>query len=133
VSVLVEEFRADITARKKALSPEQARHILTRRATRNPMNQLAALRRAALVQALGGCCVKCGATRRLEFDHKDPKTRTWEAKSLNQYMRLIRYEQDAAHGLIQLLCKRDNQKKGTKGSNHCTGEESAPVQEQHPF
>jgi 5-methylcytosine-specific restriction endonuclease McrA len=108
------DFRADITERKRAMSPEQKRHILRHRSTKNPKNQLAALRRAALIQALGGCCVKCGTDKRLEFDHKDPATRTWQAKSLNQYMRLIRYEQDAAAGLIQLLCKRDNQKKGDR-------------------
>lgn len=110
----VSDFRATITAAKRQMSPAHQSHILRHRSTRDRVNQLAALRRAALVQALGGCCVRCGTDKRLEFDHTDPMTRTWEAKSMNQYMRLIRYEQDAALGLIQLLCRRDNAAKGQR-------------------
>jgi DNA polymerase III delta prime subunit len=115
----IQEFRSDITARKRAMTPEQAEKVLRRRKAGSHVNILAALRRAALVEALGGCCVKCRAageinTKKLEFDHIDPKTRTWEARKLNQYMRLIRYEHDAAMGLIQLLCKFHNTKKGTR-------------------
>lgn len=27
------------------------------------------------IEALGGRCVECGATERLEFDHRDPSTK----------------------------------------------------------
>jgi hypothetical protein len=32
-------------------------------------------RRARLIEMLGGCCVRCGATENLEFDHIDPSTK----------------------------------------------------------
>ncbi|QGJ93123.1 hypothetical protein SEA_CALM_111 [Mycobacterium phage Calm] len=32
---------------------------------------------ARLVEMLGGACVKCGATERLEFDHIDPSTKSF--------------------------------------------------------
>ena len=32
-------------------------------------------RRARLIEMLGGKCVRCGVTKRLEFDHVDPKTK----------------------------------------------------------
>jgi 5-methylcytosine-specific restriction endonuclease McrA len=32
-------------------------------------------RRARLIEMLGGCCVRCGSTDDLEFDHIDPKTK----------------------------------------------------------
>jgi hypothetical protein len=32
-------------------------------------------RRARLVEMLGGCCVRCGTTEALEFDHVDPSTK----------------------------------------------------------
>lgn len=65
----VHQFRAAITARKNRMSEAQAAHILGRRKAKNRMNRLAALRREALAQALGGCCVQCGEMGRLEFDH----------------------------------------------------------------
>ena len=32
-------------------------------------------RRARLIELLGGCCVRCGVTEGLEFDHIDPNTK----------------------------------------------------------
>jgi hypothetical protein len=34
-------------------------------------------RRAKLVAMLGGQCVRCGTTERLEFDHRDPETKVF--------------------------------------------------------
>jgi hypothetical protein len=34
-------------------------------------------RRAQLIEMLGGCCVRCGSTERLEFDHIDPATKNF--------------------------------------------------------
>lgn len=33
-------------------------------------------RRISAVIQLGGCCVRCGTTESLEFDHIDPSTKT---------------------------------------------------------
>lgn len=38
-------------------------------------------RRAQLVEMLGGCCVRCGATEDLEFDHIDPATKRFAVGS----------------------------------------------------
>jgi 5-methylcytosine-specific restriction endonuclease McrA len=67
-------------------------------------------KRAELIEKLGGCCVHCGSTRRLEFDHLEP--RTWIARNLSQWGRMTRYIREAAEGKIQLLCRRCNYRKG---------------------
>ena len=38
-------------------------------------------RRAQLIELLGGYCVRCGSTERLEFDHIDPATKSFELGS----------------------------------------------------
>jgi hypothetical protein len=38
-------------------------------------------RRAKLIEMLGGCCVRCGATEDLEFDHIDPSTKRFAVGS----------------------------------------------------
>jgi 5-methylcytosine-specific restriction endonuclease McrA len=35
-------------------------------------------RQEEALEYLGGCCVKCGSTERLEFDHIDPATKSFE-------------------------------------------------------
>lgn len=35
-------------------------------------------RRAAAVERLGGCCVDCGTTERLEFDHRDAQGKSYD-------------------------------------------------------
>jgi hypothetical protein len=39
------------------------------------MGQRYVVRMAAATEHLGGVCVDCGSTRRLEFDHVDPSTK----------------------------------------------------------
>jgi hypothetical protein len=38
-------------------------------------------RRAELIEMLGGCCVRCGATENLHFDHVDPATKRFSIGS----------------------------------------------------
>ncbi len=65
-------------------------------------------RRAALVAQLGGVCQYgfCFETERLEFDHLEG--REWQPRALSRLQRIARYEQDAAAGLLRLLCRSHN-------------------------
>ena len=71
-------------------------------------------RRADLIERLGGRCVICGATEKLEFDHIDPARKEWETRALSSESRIKRYEDEAAKGLLQLLCRHCNAVKGRK-------------------
>lgn len=75
---------------------------------------IAARMRDELSELLGGHCVRCGKTKSLQFDHIDPRTRRWVAKSCSQRGRMRRYYEEFLEGLIQLLCKKCNQKKSDK-------------------
>ena len=66
--------------------------------------------RARLLAQLGGRCVACSSTTRLEFDHING--RTWDVKPPGPAQRLRRYRAEIAQGLIQLLCKACNVRKG---------------------
>lgn len=76
----------------------------------NRQREWAAKKRAELIEQLGGCCVDCGKTRRLEFHHTVP--RTWVANRLSRWARMVRYIREAAEGKITLLCRRCNVKRG---------------------
>lgn len=67
-------------------------------------------RRAALIERLGGKCVLCGTTDRLEFDHIHGAT--WKLDSFNSRDRMKMYEQDADAGLLRILCRSCNAKDG---------------------
>lgn len=60
-------------------------------------------RRGRLIRKLGGRCVRCGSREDLEFHH--PHGKPWRARLLSRFQRLARYEQDAANGNLELLCK----------------------------
>lgn len=66
--------------------------------------------RARLITELGGKCVHCGSTEKLQFHHT--VARTWIASKLNRWSRLARYKEDIAAGHIELACKPCNQKLG---------------------
>lgn len=76
-------------------------------------DRAASLRRE-LLEILGWRCAKCGKTKDLEFDHIDPSTRTWVARRCSQLGRMKRYYEEALDGLIQILCKKCNKKKGDR-------------------
>lgn len=70
-------------------------------------------RRSTLVKKLGGKCVHCGSTRRLEIDHIHG--RDYVARELSSNQRLCLYFREAREGKVQLLCKRCNVLKGSPG------------------
>ena len=67
-------------------------------------------RRLKLIQELGGECVQCGSISNLELDHIHGKD--WVARELGSDQRVCLYIKEAAQGLIQVLCKSCNVKKG---------------------
>lgn len=70
--------------------------------------------REKIVNLLGGKCVTCNKKKRLELDHIDPNTRTWEACKLSQMGRARRYWKEFQQGLLQVLCRKCNSKKGNR-------------------
>lgn len=66
-------------------------------------------RRQYFIKLAGGKCVKCSATRRLEFDHIDPKTKHFQLTSskLEFSMGVLMEE----FSKCQLLCKPCHMKK----------------------
>lgn len=68
-------------------------------------------RRAELIEQLGGKCAKCGSTDKLEFDHW-PRACTWAHNKKNPWQRMKIYMEEAAKGMIRLLCRRCNRKQG---------------------
>src|SRR5690606_16795339 len=73
-------------------------------------------RRKALIEAMGGKCVKCGTTTRLEFNHTSP--RTWEARKVGRWERIAKYEAEWDAGEINLLCRKCNARAG-QPPNEC--------------
>jgi 5-methylcytosine-specific restriction endonuclease McrA len=67
-------------------------------------------KRAALVAALGGKCVKCSSEEQLTFDHL--YRRDWIACKVASDWRISIYYREWKNGLIQLLCAKCNSKKG---------------------
>ena len=59
-------------------------------------------RRIEAVESLGGQCVRCGATERLEFDHIDPATKV---NSIAQMSSASEAKFWAEVKKCQLLCK----------------------------
>ena len=68
-------------------------------------------RRAHLIEMLGGCCVRCGATEDLEFDHIDPSTKRFTISGglSKAWADLV---EEASR--TQLLCKPCHVAKGTE-------------------
>lgn len=74
------------------------------------LRRMARRRRDALVARLGGACVRCHASERLEFDH--PRGRSWHPKRVSRWRRIKLYELDADAGNLRLLCRRCNARDG---------------------
>lgn len=60
--------------------------------------------RDAIIEQLGGKCVRCRGWKCLTFDHIAPIR--WEPRLVSWSQRMRRYKQDADAGLLQLLCIR---------------------------
>jgi 5-methylcytosine-specific restriction endonuclease McrA len=56
-------------------------------------------RRAEAVAAFGGCCVRCGSTEVLQFDHIDPATKT-----THRIWAMSKARREAELAKCQLLC-----------------------------
>lgn len=67
-------------------------------------------RRRVLIRTLGGVCSNCKSSSQLELDHICG--RDYDIKQLNRWTRIARYEREAADGLLQVLCKSCNSRKG---------------------
>ena len=68
-------------------------------------------RRQRLIDMLGGCCVRCGSTEDLEFDHTDPATKSFDigADWTRAWDDLV-----AEARKCQLLCRKDHIAKGAE-------------------
>ena len=77
-----------------------------------PSREEAKRRRVALIARLGAVCQDgfCFEVTRLEFDHING--RDWTPSALSALQRILRYEADAAAGLLRLLCRAHNAKDG---------------------
>lgn len=66
--------------------------------------------RQRLIDLLGGECVECGATEKLEFDHR--VQRDWVGVDLWSNHKLRKYAEEIAEGKIELRCWSCNARKG---------------------
>ena len=72
-----------------------------------PMNYL----REILLEKLGGKCVQCGSTKALEFDHIDPKTKSFNISAgYNKPKEILEKELSKC----QLLCNKCHIEKSKK-------------------
>ena len=62
-----------------------------------------------LIQELGGVCVKCGSTEKLQFDHIDPATKSFTIGQKLVNTSLSRLREELAK--CQLLCSECHRKK----------------------
>ena len=69
----------------------------------------ATVKRAKLVQQLGGECKFCQSTEELEIDHING--RDYDIRRLGSDTRVSRYVKEAKQGLLQVLCKSCNSEK----------------------
>jgi 5-methylcytosine-specific restriction endonuclease McrA len=67
-------------------------------------------RRSNLIQIMGGTCVRCGSSEKLEFHHV--RKRTWVARNVSRWRRMIFYEDEYRDGLLELLCSYCNKVAG---------------------
>lgn len=70
-----------------------------------------AARRKRLIEMLGGCCVRCGATEDLEFDHIDPSTKVFTISAVLSKAWDVLVTEAAK---CQLLCKPCHVAKGAE-------------------
>lgn len=68
----------------------------------------AKIRLAALIQQLGGFCVKCGSSTHLQINHIY-KT-NWVREKRDPSWRVSTYYAEATLGLLNVLCRKCNKK-----------------------
>lgn len=83
----------------------------SRKRMRSYLRERRAERKARLIEQLGGACRVCGSTERLEFDHKDPRTKKSLISLLLAHSE-ARIQQEVSK--CQLLCKPCHAKKTTR-------------------
>lgn len=65
--------------------------------------------RARLFEQLGPECAECGCDlRECAWEVNHIYRREWRIRTLNRYRRHLRYQREAAQGLINLLCQPCN-------------------------
>src|SRR5258707_8995442 len=65
--------------------------------------------RIALIEELGGCCIDCGSTRKLEFDCEI--TQGDEHHKMDTSARICFYRKQYSNGNLKLRCKTDHKLK----------------------
>lgn len=92
--------------------PRQTKAVKNRAAYQRGYNRAwKQARRARLIDMLGGCCVRCGATEDLEFDHIDPSTKVFAiCAGLSKAWDVLVEEASKT----QLLCKPCHVAKGAE-------------------
>lgn len=73
-------------------------------------DRLAKKLKRELIRSLGGKCAHCSTKEDLAFDHIIG--RNWDVSLYSKLDRLRRYRREAQNGLIQLLCRQCNARKG---------------------
>lgn len=65
--------------------------------------------RARLFEQLGPECAECGCDlRECAWEVNHIYRREWKIRALNRYRRHLRYQREAALGLVNLMCKDCN-------------------------
>jgi hypothetical protein len=97
------EYERELTEEEFAQQEKRRRR---NRQIQRSHNRIYKSKRKALIAAMGGECVECGKKRKLEFHH--PDGRDWNVRSMNQWRRIKKYEEEWAAGKIELLCRSCN-------------------------
>lgn len=103
------------------------------------MNRRYHSRRVEALALLGGCCVVCGTTEKLEFDHIDPSTKIFDVSKLNGVSK-ERYFDEISK--CQLLCHEHHVEKsisersvdhgeGITGKKNCRCELCGPLKREY--
>ena len=101
--------------------------------------ELARRQRLEMIQRLGGKCVDCGTKgtkdprkNPLEIDHIHG--RDYDITKMDSSWRMVLYKREEKAGLLQVLCKRCNGKKGDPRSKvKAETETNEPVNEADPI
>lgn len=75
-------------------------------------NRWAQEQRRGLIAGLGGRCRECGGVDDLEIDH--PSGRAYKLHKLAQWQRVRFYMDEAARGLVRVLCRSCNASDGQR-------------------